>query len=222
MKHFKTLHVFRLCFSLLLIWLCGSFFCDAPLCAQTIDGREQASPTLSADWQGMVSWIENQRQEHKIPGLAVAVVKNEEVLFIQTFGHTDNHKTIKVGRDTVFPIGSCTKPFTSLLVAMLVTDGTIHWDDPVTRYLPYFKLNIKSDHENDQVTFLDLLSHRTGFFTMELIQKAVNWAQDPDFDSSSASERITRESKSITTAISAWLLQPRLRQRQRALTGTHS
>ena len=66
---------------------------------------------------------------------------------------------------------------------MLVTDGAMSWDDPVTKYLPYFKLKIKSDNESDKVTIRDLLSHRTGIYTMELIQEAINWEQDPDFES---------------------------------------
>lgn len=144
----------------------------------------------SCELTGLREWIEAQRVEHDIPGMAVVVIKKDRILFMGTYGYADAEKETPVTMDTVFPIGSCSKPFTSTLAAMLVSGGIMDWDEPVTRYLPYFKLDIRTDGKKDQVTLRDLLAHRTGFFTMELIQKVVNWQQDPEFDH----RRFTRES----------------------------
>jgi CubicO group peptidase (beta-lactamase class C family) len=137
--------------------------------------------------------LENKMKEYQIPGLAIVVVKGNEVLVNKAFGWANEEKKIPVTDTTVFPIGSSAKPLTATLVSMLVSDGALDWDDPITDYLPYFCLKIKSDNPEDQVTLRDLLSHRTGFFHMELIQKAINWGQDPDWDLKSDPLRSSRE-----------------------------
>ncbi|MHC4944574.1 MAG: serine hydrolase domain-containing protein [Planctomycetota bacterium] len=188
---FKACSIGRIMF---LVWLCGLLFPSEFLSARAVSLPEKILQSAVPDWNDLITWLEDQRNEHQIPGMAVAVVQRDKMLLMETFGHTDREKKIPVGTDTIFPIGSSAKPFTSTLVAMLVTDGTMNWDDPITKYLPYFKLKIRSENTSDQVTIRDLLSHRTGFFFMELIQKAINWAQDPDFDSREEKDKCTRES----------------------------
>jgi CubicO group peptidase (beta-lactamase class C family) len=72
-----------------------------------------------------------------------------------------------VGPDTLFPLASCTKPFTSLALATLVDDAKLHWDDPVRKHLPYFKLADPLADAN--VTLRDLLCHRTGVGSHDLM-----------------------------------------------------
>lgn len=176
------------------IWPIENTHLGGTLSAQATGLTDGSSKNASKEWKDLIHWIEKERRRYKIPGMAVTVVKKDKVLLKETFGNTDAEMKKPVTGDTVFPIGSSSKPFTSILAAMLVTDGTIDWDDPVIEYLPYFKLKIRSESESDQVTIRDLLSHRTGFFTMEIIQKAINWEQDPDFEKKNESERYTRES----------------------------
>ncbi|MBN1272844.1 MAG: beta-lactamase family protein [Candidatus Aminicenantes bacterium] len=135
----------------------------------------------------------NKMKEYQIPGLSVVVVKEDKVLMCRGFGWTDLEKSTPVTDTTVFSIGSSAKPFTGTLISVLVSDGSMGWDDPITKYLPYFHLKIKSDNPKDQVLIRDLLSHRTGFFHMSLIQKAINWEQDPDWDLKSDPIRYSRE-----------------------------
>jgi CubicO group peptidase (beta-lactamase class C family) len=137
--------------------------------------------------------LENKMKEYQIPGLSVVVVKGDKVLMCQGFGWTDLKKSSPVTDTTIFSIGSSAKPFTATLISVLVSDGSMGWDDPVTKYLPYFHLKIISDNPKDQVLIRDLLSHRTGFFHMELIQKAINWEQDPNWDLESDPIRSSRE-----------------------------
>lgn len=165
--------------------------CIAQGYAQT---KKAKSLELQEGLKKLCSQIEEKCKEHNIPGLAIAVVKRNKVVLSRAFGFADQKKMIPVTEDTIFPIGSSSKPFTSTLISMLVTEGKMRWDDPIIKYLPEFKLRIKSDNNEDQVTIRDLLSHRTGFFHMELTGKAVNWGQDPNWGPEDESQPYTRAS----------------------------
>ena len=104
-----------------------------------------------------------------IPGIAIAVVKDDEVIFARGFGLADLKNETPVTPETVFGIGSATKAFTATLVGMLVDEGEMGWDDPVTRHIPYFTLNADIGDEDSQVTVRDMLSHRTGFTRMGVL-----------------------------------------------------
>jgi len=117
----------------------------------------------------LVTQLEEQRQTLHIPGMAIAIVKDDEIILAQGFGVSDVEAETLVTEETIFAIGSTTKAFTSTLVGMLVDEGKMDWDDPVTDYLPYFTLDIDSEDETAQVTIRDVLSHRTGFTRMGLL-----------------------------------------------------
>jgi len=104
--------------------------------------------------------VEHAMKEMNVPGAAVVVVQDDKVIYLKAFGISEKGKPGKVTIDTVFPIASCTKAFTSTLIGMLVEDGKLKWDDKVRDHLDYFRL---SDELADRdVTVRDLLSHRTG------------------------------------------------------------
>jgi CubicO group peptidase (beta-lactamase class C family) len=94
------------------------------------------------------------------PGAAVVVVKDDKVVHLKGYGVRRLGGDAPVTPDTVFPIASCSKPFTAALLAQLVDEGKLKWDDRVSDHLELFRL---SDPLADrEVTFRDLLSHRTG------------------------------------------------------------
>ena len=113
--------------------------------------------------------LEAMRQEFHIPGMAIAVVKDDQVIMARGFGLADLENNVPVSSDTIFAIGSATKAFTTVLAGMLVDEGRMDWDDPVTDYLPSFTLDVDSQDQNAQVTIRDLLSHRTGFVRMGIL-----------------------------------------------------
>lgn len=113
------------------------------------------------------SLFEEERVKNKIPGLALAVVKDGKVVFAKGFGYSNLEDETPVDAETLFAIGSSTKSFTSTLVAMLVDEGKMDWDDPVSKYLPEFKMDV--DTGDEQITIRDLLCHRTGFTRMGMI-----------------------------------------------------
>jgi CubicO group peptidase (beta-lactamase class C family) len=127
------------------------------------------APELQQKLDLLVEQLEQQRQTLHVPGMAIAVVKDDEVILIHGFGIANVEKETPVTPETIFAIGSTTKAFTSTLVGMLVDEGKMSWDDPVTKYLPYFQMNVESDDESAEVTLRDVLSHRTGFTRMGLL-----------------------------------------------------
>ena len=95
-----------------------------------------------------------------IPGAAVAVVKNDRVVYVQGYGSKDLGGTNLVTPDTLFQIASTSKAFTTTAMAMLVGEGKMGWDDPVRKHVEYFRLSDMCADAN--VTLRDIVSHRTG------------------------------------------------------------
>ena len=96
----------------------------------------------------------------EVPGAALAVVRDGEVVVLKGYGRKQLGKPDPVGPDTLFPLASCSKAFTAVLLATLVDDGLVGWDDRVADHLPTFHLS--DPHADALVTVRDLLSHRTG------------------------------------------------------------
>jgi CubicO group peptidase (beta-lactamase class C family) len=119
--------------------------------------------------------IDRERQRFGVPGVAVAVVRDGAVELGQGFGRRDVAADLPVTDHTLFAIASCTKAFTTALIAMLVRDGLVEWDKPVREYLPYFRLH--DPVASELVTIRDLLSHRTGLPRHDML-----WYGNPGLD----------------------------------------
>lgn len=99
-------------------------------------------------------------KEEKIPGAAVAIVKDGRVLLQKGYGVKERGTTDKVNKDTVFRLGSVSKGFASVLTGALVEEGIIDWNTPVNQYLEEFKLH--DPEQTDRIQVKNLLSHTTG------------------------------------------------------------
>lgn len=95
------------------------------------------------------------------PGAAVAVVQDGKVIFQQGWGVRRLGSPEKVDAQTLFQIASNTKAVTAAALAILVEDGKLKWDDPVTSYLPWFRLG-GDPYVSREFTVRDLLIHRSG------------------------------------------------------------
>jgi len=95
-----------------------------------------------------------------VPGLAVSVVKDGEVVFSEGFGVRKLGEPSQVTSSTLFAIGSTTKAMTAAAIGMLVDEGKVGWDDPVTKHLPEFQLH--DPYVTREITIRDLLTHRAG------------------------------------------------------------
>ncbi|HEX8560399.1 MAG TPA: serine hydrolase [Pyrinomonadaceae bacterium] len=102
-------------------------------------------------------------RDWKVPGFAVAIVKDDRVVFARGYGVRELGKPGAVDKDTLFAVASNTKAFTSAALATLVDEGKLRWDDPVTKYLPGFQLY--DPYVTREMTVRDLLSHRSGLAT---------------------------------------------------------
>jgi len=114
------------------------------------------------------------------PGVAVVVVRNGEVIHLKGYGDralaAGGKKAEPVTPDTLFPLASCTKAFTSAAIAALVDDGKMDWDDHVRRHLPTFHL---SDEAADKLVCIrDLLCHRSGIAPHDLLWYRAPWDLD--------------------------------------------
>ena len=107
----------------------------------------EISPELAQKLDRLVEKLEQMRETLHVPGMAIAVVMDDEVVMTRGFGVTDIERNTPVTPETIFAIGSTTKAFTSALVAMMVDEGKMDWDEAVTKYLPYFRMEVDSDEE---------------------------------------------------------------------------
>jgi CubicO group peptidase (beta-lactamase class C family) len=99
-----------------------------------------------------------------IPGMAVVVVDDEKILWKAVYGHTARDKARAVDPETIFSIQSISKNFTSLGILMAVQDGLLDLDEPITTYLPDFKVNSPfEEYPEKKMTLRILLTHRAGF-----------------------------------------------------------
>ncbi|MBL7189360.1 MAG: beta-lactamase family protein [Phycisphaerae bacterium] len=103
-------------------------------------------------------------KKHKIPGLSVAVVDCNGILWAAGFGYTDKDKEIPVTLETIFSIQSMSKTFTATAVMCAVSEGLVELDTPITEYLPSFTVHsIFEENPEKSITLRHLLSHRAGF-----------------------------------------------------------
>ncbi len=131
-------------------------------------------------------FVEKAMQVWNVPGLALVIVKDDKVLLSKGYGIREMDKPEKVDEYTLFAIGSNTKAFTATAIGLLVQEGKIAWDDPVTKYLPSFQLY--DSHATQLMTIRDLLCHRSGLGT---------WAGDVLLLSSYPTEEIVRRLQHI-------------------------
>lgn len=96
----------------------------------------------------------------EVPGLALAVVKDGKVVLAKGYGVRRLGEAAPVDGQTLFGIASNTKVFTALALGLLVEEGRIEWDAPVTRYLPWFQM--WDPWVTRELTVRDLLVHRSG------------------------------------------------------------
>jgi CubicO group peptidase (beta-lactamase class C family) len=120
----------------------------------------QNDPELEARLAAIEKTLDEKRKELGIPGAALAIVKDDKVVYLKGLGLRDVAGNRPVTPDTLFAIGSSTKAFTAMAVAMAADDGRLSLDDSPKKFLPFFKLQ---DPDADaKITIRDLLCHRSG------------------------------------------------------------
>ncbi|MEO8449477.1 MAG: serine hydrolase [Gemmatimonadota bacterium] len=126
----------------------------SPVAAQH---RSTSSPALD---QRFDAQIDSVLAAWKVPGVAIAVVKNGQVVLLKGYGYKDVATKTPVTPQTKFAIGSVTKSFTVTGLAAQVKQGKLEWDKPVREYLPDFRMY--DQMATDRMTTRDLVTHRSG------------------------------------------------------------
>lgn len=116
---------------------------------------------------GLDAYVTKAMKTWKIPGMAIAIVRHDSVLYTKGYGVATVNGNAAVDDRTLFEIGSSSKAFTSAVIAMLVGEGKMRYDAHLTDYLPDFKLY--DPVANADVTVRDALTHRSGIARGELV-----------------------------------------------------
>ncbi len=118
-----------------------------------------------ADVQGAVrlfaAWLEGQLLYRHLPGVAVGVVADQELVWSQGFGFADVARKTPMTPQTKFRMASHSKLFTATAVMQLREDGKLRLDDPVAKYLPWFRVKRAAD-DDPEITIEHLLTHSSG------------------------------------------------------------
>lgn len=122
-----------------------------------------AQQNSTATLQKLDTYYQKALKDWDVPGMAIAIVKNDSVIFAKGYGVLNNKTGGQVDANTVFGIASNSKAYTAAALATLVDQGKLNWEDKVKKYVPYLQLYDPFVTEN--LTIEDLLSHRVGFKT---------------------------------------------------------
>lgn len=133
-------------------------FLSVVLCLSLVAGNSNGLP------DDLEAYIEAGMKDWEIPGLAIAVVKDDEIAFARGFGIRKLGGNDAVDEHTLFGIASLTKAFTTAALGILVDEGKLQWDDPVTKHIPEFQLY--DPWTTREITVRDLLIHRSGLGRM--------------------------------------------------------
>ena len=106
------------------------------------------------------SLVEKTMKTFDVPGIAVAVVKNDKVIHSKGYGVRSLNTKLKMDANTLFGIASNSKAFTSAALGILIDEKKLSWDDKVIDYIPEFRLY--SPFVTEEFTLRDLLTHRSG------------------------------------------------------------
>lgn len=130
------------------------------LCIAVVLLQSANAQTTDKRLAGIDTFINRILKEWSAAGVTVAVVEKNKVIMTRGFGYKDYENKVPVTENTLFAIGSCSKAFTSSLLAFPLKDGKLDLDKPVTQYLP--ELRFVDDELNNNITARDMMSHRTG------------------------------------------------------------
>jgi CubicO group peptidase (beta-lactamase class C family) len=147
---------------------CGAGLAGAALgVGGGVDARTRRAPPPPNPWAAYDAYLDKARIDWRVPGLAVAIVRDGAIVYAKGFGVANVDTGAPVNADTLFNAGSTTKAFTAAGVAMMVDQKKLDWDVPVTTYLPSFRLGHSGEYASTSLR--DMMSHRTGLARHDLV-----------------------------------------------------
>lgn len=140
---------------------------SAPAGAQataTPPARAVPAPAVLRDFD---AYVPGAMRQWDVPGVAIAVVRDDSVIFAKGYGVRTVGDDAPVSAATLFAIGSSSKAFTAAAIAMLVDEGKVQWNDRATQHLPGFELH--DPYVTREITVRDLLTHRSGLTRGDMV-----------------------------------------------------
>lgn len=134
------------------------------------------SQDLTKQLKEFDTYVDNARKEWQVPGLAVAVVKDGKIIFKKGYGVREINTNNLVDTQTIFSCGSTTKAMTAVCMGLLVDEGAVNWNDPVTKYLPDFKLY--DVHVTRELKVRDLFIHNSGVGNADFLWSVMDVPSD--------------------------------------------
>ena len=123
--------------------------------------------------------VEKILTEWQVPGCAVGIIKNGKLIYAKGFGYRDLENKLVVTPNTLFPIASNSKLFTSTAIGMIVNEGKLEYDKPVKSFIPEIEFNTPT--LNSEITLRDMLCHRTGLSGSDAIWYGSNFTRTEVF-----------------------------------------
>ncbi|HYT90422.1 MAG TPA: serine hydrolase [Gemmataceae bacterium] len=121
--------------------------------------RIEPPPKYTAAVATLEKWLAREVEAKHLPALSIALVEDQTIVWARGFGFQDAAKMRPATAETVYRVGSVSKPITALVLMMLVEMGLIDLDAPVTRYLPDFRPH---NPFGKDITLRQILAHRSG------------------------------------------------------------
>ena len=115
---------------------------------------------LKKQLKGFDQFVEEELKKWNVPGVALGIVKDGELVYAKGYGYRDLENKLPVTEKTVFAIGSSTKTLAAAAVLKLADEGKLDIDKPIRDYLPDFRMS--DDYVGAHLTPRDLLCHRSG------------------------------------------------------------
>jgi CubicO group peptidase (beta-lactamase class C family) len=101
--------------------------------------------------------------DEKVPGVSIALVDRDGILWAAGFGYTDMNQEAPVTMETIFGMASITKVFTATAVMFAIQDGVVELDVPIIEYLSDFSVNSRFEEKpQEKITLRHLLTHTSG------------------------------------------------------------
>ncbi len=151
------------------------------------------NPRVAEAIQLLEIWLQAERDYEEIPGLSIAVVHDQELVWSQGFGFADLGENRPITAKTIYSICSISKLFTSIAVLQLRDKGLLDLDDPVSKHLPWFQIQEKHA-DAGKATIRNILTHSSGLPR----ESAFPYWSAPDFEFPTQKEIMERVSEQAT------------------------
>lgn len=139
-------------------------FCHLIVLSSTL-AQVFASDSLLTKFQTIEPTIQTRMEEYMsalgIPGAAIAIVIDGKIVHQSAHGLRDIEHVLPVTTKTLFPVGSLSKSMTAFTIGSLVDDGILSFDDPISKHIPYFRL--QDPYVTYEITIRDYLTHISGY-----------------------------------------------------------